>query len=153
MGNPLYDTLFGQHVGSSAVFLQLEDGASVTYADFLEMAARYAGLLGKLGLNSGDRVAAQIAKSPQALAVYAACAQAGLVFLPLNTAYTATEVSYFVEDSGARILLCDQENSEALTLIADANGVTLETINEDGSGTFCTKAEDLSKIFEICSTK
>lgn len=148
MGNPLYDTLFGQHVGSSAVFLQLEDGASVTYADFLEMAAQYAGLLGKLGLNSGDRVAAQIAKSPQALAVYAACAQAGLVFLPLNTAYTATEVSYFVEDSGARILLCDQENSEALTLIADANGVTLETINEDGSGTFCTKAEDLSKIFE-----
>lgn len=148
MGNPLYDTLFGQHAGKSDVFLQLKDGETVTYAEFLEIAAQYAGLFGKLGLNPGDRVAAQITKSPQALAVYAACVQAGLVFLPLNTAYTATEVSYFVENSGARILLCDQKNTEALGAIAYKCGAALETINEDGTGTFCDKAGGLSKTFE-----
>lgn len=151
MGNPLFDALFGQHDAKSTVFLQLGDGQTVTYVDFLEMAARFAGLLSKLGPEPGDRVAAQIAKSPQALAVYAACAQAGLVFLPLNTAYTATEVSYFIEDSGARILLCDQKNAGALGPIAEACGAAMETINEDGSGTFFDKAEALPKTFETVS--
>ncbi|MCL4146272.1 UNVERIFIED_CONTAM: hypothetical protein GTU68_000141, partial [Idotea baltica] len=112
------------------------------------MAAQYAHLLTLLGLKPGDRAAVQIEKSPQALAVYAACAQAGIVFLPLNTAYTADEVTYFVENSGARILLCDQKNVEGLAPVANACDADLETINEDGSGTFHAKAETLPETFE-----
>jgi malonyl-CoA/methylmalonyl-CoA synthetase len=46
-------------------------------------------------------------KSPEALALYAACVQAGVIFLPLNTAYTVDELSYFIENSGARMVVCD----------------------------------------------
>lgn len=148
MANPLYDTLFGQHHGKHTPFLLLQDGDIITHAAFLKMAAQYGHLLAQLGLKPGDRAAVQIEKSPQALAVYAACAQAGIVFLPLNTAYTADEVRYFVEDSGARILLCDQNNASGLAPVAEACGAVLETINEDGSGTFSAKAEVLPETFD-----
>ena len=148
MANPLYDTLFGQHVQSDANFLHLLDGNKLTYVDFLEMAARYAGYLTEAGLNAGDRVAVQIEKSPEALAVYAACVQAGLVFLPLNTAYTADEVAYFVENSGAGIVLCDDRKRDALAPIAKRCEAKLETLNADGSGSFSQQAASLPKTFE-----
>lgn len=154
MANPLFDTLFGQHIGNDAVFLQLPDGETITYTAFLRMAAQYAGLLSNLGVLPGDRVAVQISKSPQALAIYAACVQAGCIFLPLNTAYTADEVSYFLENSGARLLLCDQSKATAMTPVAHACNALVETMNADGSGTFSDKAVGFSDHFEtVARTK
>ena len=140
MANPLYDTLFGQHRDSDAVFLHLPDDTALTYRAFIELAAQYAGFLTDCGLVAGDRVAVQIAKSPEALAVYAACTQAGLVFLPLNTAYTADEVSYFIENSGAKIVLADDSARDALIPITAGCKARLETLNADGSGSFATQA-------------
>ncbi|CUH48797.1 malonate--CoA ligase [Ruegeria atlantica] len=147
MTNPLYDTLFGQHQGKTTAFLELADGTIISHNDYLELAAQYAHLFTQLGVKPGDRVAVQIGKSPQALAVYAACVQAGIVFLPLNTAYTPDEVSYFVENSGARVLLCDGKRSEALEPVAEATGAILETMNNDGSGTFAMQAEAMPSAF------
>ena len=101
MPNPLYDTLFGAHLGRDAAFLHLIDGTTLSYSEFLKQSAQIAHVLTGLGLQPGARVAAQVHKSPQALALFAACAQAGLVFLPLNTAYTTSELTYFIKDSGA----------------------------------------------------
>ncbi|THH38100.1 malonyl-CoA synthase [Aliishimia ponticola] len=148
MANPLYDALFGQHAGSDAVFLQLSGGGMLSYRQFLGMAAQYAGYLVEAGLQPGDRVAVQIAKSPQALAVYAACAQAGLIFLPLNTAYTATEVAYFIENSGARIVLCDASKEADLAPIAQGCAAQLQTLNADGTGSFAQNAAAFPDQFE-----
>lgn len=147
MVNPLYDNLFGQHQGKETPFLEMTDGTVMTHRQYLELGAQYAHLFTELGVKPGERVAVQIGKSPQALAVYAACVQAGIVFLPLNTAYTADEVSYFVENSGARAILCDGKRSEALKPIAQANGAAHETMNNDGSGSFATKASDMPRVF------
>ncbi|MEP3921135.1 MULTISPECIES: malonyl-CoA synthase [Paracoccaceae] len=147
MTNPLYDTFFGQHRGKATPFLELADGTVITHNNYLELAAQYAHVFTQLGVTPGDRVAVQIEKSPQALAVYAACVQAGIVFLPLNTAYTPDEVSYFVENSGARVILCDGKRSEALEPIAEATGATLETMNNDGSGSFAMQAEVMPSAF------
>ena len=148
MANPLYDSLFGQHLESEAVFLHLPKKQSLTYGDFLRLAARYAGAFTDMGLVAGDRVAVQIEKSPQALAVYAACVQAGLVFLPLNTAYTADEVTYFVENSGAGIVLGDDNKRSALEPIAKSCGARLETLNANGSGSFADKAAGFPTVFD-----
>lgn len=147
MANPLYDTLFGQHQGKTTPFLELADGTIMSHSAYLELAAQYAHVFAQLGVKPGDRVAVQIGKSPQALAVYAACVQAGIVFLPLNTAYTPDEVSYFAEDSGARVILCDGKRSEALAPIADATDAVIETMNNDGSGSFAVKAEAMPSDF------
>ena len=140
MANPLYDGLFGRHLRQETVFLQLQDGTTFTHGRFLQQAAQYAHVLTDFGLRPGDRVAVQIEKSPHSLAIYAACVQAGLVFLPLNTAYTARELAYFIEDSGARMIICDPKSEESLAMIAQAIGARLETMDAAGQGSFAQKA-------------
>ncbi len=141
MTNPLYDTLFGIHAGKTTPFLHLPDGGTITHAGFLGMAARIAHVLTKAGFQPGDRLAAQVAKSPEALALYAACAQAGLVFLPLNTAYTVDELTYFIENSGARMVVCDGAGADGLQPVADRLGAQLLTLNGDGTGRLMDQAK------------
>ncbi|MBI6629557.1 malonate--CoA ligase [Pontibaca salina] len=133
--NPLYDTLFGRHSGSNAPFLHLPSGETVTYGSFVERVSQMGGALRGMGLNPGDRLAAQVEKSPDAVALFGACAAQGIVLLPLNTAYTPTELAYFVTDSGARMLLTDPEKADALADVARKAGARLETLGTNGDGT------------------
>ncbi|MES0881475.1 malonate--CoA ligase [Roseibium sp. SCP14] len=147
MANPLYDSLFGKHAGKSTPFLHLPDGSNITHEDFLAMAAQIAHVMTRIGLKPGDRVAAQVQKSPQALALYAACVQAGLVFLPLNTAYTVDELSYFIENSGASLIVCDAGSEPALAPIAEDLEARIKTLNGDGSGSLADQAMRMPTTF------
>ena len=148
MPNPLYDALFGRHIGQSTAFLILPDGRTITHDQFIRSAARYANAFADKGLTAGDRVAVQIGKSPDALALYAACVQAGLVFLPLNPGYTAPEVDYFVGNSGARLLVCDPADVSALAPVAAAAGAAVETMDATGRGTLRDLAATLPDTFD-----
>jgi len=134
MANPLYDRLFGKHAGKDTPFLYLPDGTVLSHAGFLEMAAQIAHALTQGGLEPGDRLAAQVQKSPMALALYAACVRAGVVFLPLNTAYTVDELSYFIENSGAKTVVCDSGSEALLAPVAARLGARIETLDADGTG-------------------
>ncbi len=140
MANPLYERLFGKHAGQQTPFLIQPDGQTITHAAFLAKAAQIAHVLTQSGLTPGDRLAAQVQKSPEALALYAACAQAGVVFLPLNTAYTTDELTYFIENSGARMVVCDPSSRATLTPIATGLGATVETLDASGGGTLADRA-------------
>ncbi|MEL7258943.1 MAG: AMP-binding protein, partial [Pseudomonadota bacterium] len=148
MTNPLYDELFGKHAGQNTPFLILPDGTVWTHKAFLAKAAKYARVLKETGLETGDRVAVQVEKSPDALALYAACVQAGLVFLPLNTAYTVDELSYFIDNSGARAVICDPARREDLKRVAVPLGAKLETLDGAGQGSLPDKAKDKPDTFE-----
>ncbi|MCR9152182.1 MAG: malonyl-CoA synthase [Rhodobacteraceae bacterium] len=147
MINPLYDRLFGAHAGKDSPFLRLEDGSVVTYAGFLGLGAQMAHVLAHGGLQPGDRLAAQVQKTPEALALYAACVQAGVVFLPLNTAYTTDELTYFIQDSGARMIVYDAKSEQAVPSIANRMGARSETLNADGSGTLTDCARVMPRSF------
>lgn len=148
MANPLFDQLFGRHAGKDTPFLKLQGGAVLTHAAFVSMAAQFANVFQEIGLKPGDRLALQAEKSPQALAVYAAAVQAGIVFLPLNIGYTATELSYFIENSGARLLICDPAAAGNLTPVAQASGAHLETLDAHGAGTLTDRATTMPVTFE-----
>ncbi|MEM9638958.1 MAG: malonyl-CoA synthase [Pseudomonadota bacterium] len=147
MGNPLFDQLFGRHAGKETPFLKMQGGEVISHADFLAMAARFSNVFQQLGLIAGDRLALQVEKSPQALAVYAAAVQSGIVFLPLNTGYTAKELAYFIENSGARLLICDPARAEALAPIAKAVDARLETLDAEGSGSLADRAATMPETF------
>jgi malonyl-CoA/methylmalonyl-CoA synthetase len=132
MANPLFDNLFGKHAGCATPFLHMADGTTITHDAF----------------QPGDRLAAQVEKSPEALMLYAACVQAGVVFLPLNTAYTVEELAYFIEDSGARLVVCDDSRKHALTPITDPLNASIDTLNADGAGTLMSHAAKASDTFE-----
>ena len=101
MPNPLHDALFAPLKGRQTPFLILPDGATLSGAAFHDLCARVAGALVAAGLKPGDRLAVQVEKSPLALALYGGAVMAGVVFLPLNTAYTPEELRYFLSDAGA----------------------------------------------------
>ncbi len=148
MTNVLYDALFGQHAGRETPFLHLINGETLTHAAFLERAAQLAHALTACELTAGDRVALQIDKSADALALYAACVQAGLVFLPLNPAYTAHEVDYFVSNSGAKLLIGDPAKADSLRSVAKAAGAVFETLDAQGNGSFAARAADQHRSFK-----
>ncbi|HBS49407.1 MAG TPA: malonyl-CoA synthase [Rhodobacteraceae bacterium] len=153
MTNPLYDRFFGIHDGAQTPFLILPDGGEITHDAFLRMAARFAHGLRACGVAPGDRVAVQVAKSPEALALYAACAQSGAIFLPLNTAYTVAELAYFVENSEARLLLVDPDRAEDCRQMARAAGARLETLDARGAGSFARIAAEQPERFETVPRK
>ena len=77
----------------------LPDGRVWTYGDIERASGRMANLIVALGLKPGDRVAAQVEKTPEALVLYLAALRAGMVFLPLNPAYQRQELEYFLGDA------------------------------------------------------
>ena len=103
MANLLYDALFAR-LGDRPLLI-LADGSQITGAAFHSMIVRASGVLRSLGVVKGDRVAVQIAKSPEALAIYGAAVAIGAVFLPLNTAYKPAEVRYFLDDATPRVFV------------------------------------------------
>jgi malonyl-CoA/methylmalonyl-CoA synthetase len=105
-----------------------------SYGDVRTFSARYAAALMSHGVKPGDRVAAQVEKSPEALFLYLGCVRAGAVFLPLNPAYTLTEVEYFVGDARPALIVGDPSRRDGLAEIAKANGARFETLAGDGSG-------------------
>lgn len=147
MSNYLYQRLVQPLEESERTFLILEDGAHLSYRSFIERTNQIAISLLDSGLEPGDRVAAQVNKSWQALALYLATIKAGGVFLPLNNAYTASEVTYFVTDAGPKILICDQAAIDALKSTADSSGCSLLTLNQDGTGTLADIADRNDRSF------
>jgi len=87
----------------------LSDGSAVSYGDLEAVVGRVAGHLLAQGVEPGDRVGLQVDKSVAAVAIYLATLKAGAVFLPLNSAYTASEVEYFVKDAEPKVFITDAE--------------------------------------------
>lgn len=84
----------------------LPDGRVWTYGDVERASGRIANLIVALGLKPGDRVAAQVDKTPEALVLYLAALRAGMAFLPLNPAYQRHELGYFLGDAKPGLLVC-----------------------------------------------
>ena len=85
----------GFHANRKQVALETPDLA-YTWDDIDRATACLANLLSSLKLPEGARVAVQVEKSPEALLLYLATLRAGLVYLPLNTAYREAEIEYFL---------------------------------------------------------
>ncbi|MGF1613355.1 MAG: malonyl-CoA synthase [Gammaproteobacteria bacterium] len=98
----------------NAPVIETEDGRRWSYDVLHRETARLAGLFHALGLRKGERVAVQVEKSPEALLVYLACLRAGLIYLPLNTAYRPQEVDFFLGDAQPSLVIGRPEASREL---------------------------------------
>ena len=124
-------------------FITTADGRVLTYAGLRALSAQLAHALLALGVKPGDRVAAQVEKSPEAIALYLACVRAGAVWLPLNTAYTRSELAYFVEDSEPALFVAAPGREDMVT------GVPVATLGTDGrSGSLMELAAQQPALFD-----
>jgi malonyl-CoA/methylmalonyl-CoA synthetase len=120
---------------------EMLDGRAVSYGELEAGAGRLAALLKANGVDVGDRVAMQTAKSIEAVMLYLAILQIGAVLLPLNTAYTKAEVDYFVADAEPALFV-----SDAVGFAAEAVGMApLEAIH-------AADASDLAAIVYTSGT-
>ena len=119
MGDNLHDLLIDRFPADRELpcFL-LENGDRVSYARLLALVGQLAGLLVARGAVPGDRIVVQSAKSVEMVALYLATLRIGAIFVPLNTAYTSTEMEYFLSDAEPRLFVDD-----AVALARDAETV------------------------------
>ena len=80
-----------------------------TYRDLDAAVQRVAGRLHQANLPAGSRVAAYGANSDAYAILFLACAVAGLVHVPVNFALKGDELTYLLEDSGAVVVVADEE--------------------------------------------
>ncbi|WP_370682044.1 AMP-binding protein [Comamonas sp. GB3 AK4-5] len=85
------------------------NGLSLDAAQQQERGARLAQGLVRLGFNPGDVLAVLLKNCPQYADVVHACRMAGVVYCPINWHFTAAEIHFLLQDSGAKALLCSQD--------------------------------------------
>ncbi|QGP52766.1 Long-chain-fatty-acid--CoA ligase [Piscirickettsia salmonis] len=85
----------------------------LNYQHLDDTTALFAARLQALGLKSGDRLVAQVAKSAETVFLYLACLRTGVIYVPLNMAYQQDELDYFFKDARPTLILChpDQEKN------------------------------------------
>jgi malonyl-CoA/methylmalonyl-CoA synthetase len=121
-------------------FIIGDDGRVLSFVDFWVLAGRLARTLQKCGAKPGDRIAVQVEKSIEAIALFWACARGGFIYLPLNSAYTAAELAYFLGDAEPAVFICDPVKAEELKSIADACGCKLVlTLDADQGGSLLSE--------------
>ncbi|MEI2416056.1 malonyl-CoA synthase [Orrella sp. JC864] len=120
-----------------------------SWDDIDRASACLANLLASLELPIGARVAVQVEKSPEALLLYLATLRAGLVYLPLNTAYREAEVEYFLRNAEPALVVCTEENLEWMSRAARHAGTShVHTLNDDRSGSLLQAAGALPQVFQ-----
>ncbi|HET7445177.1 MAG TPA: long-chain fatty acid--CoA ligase, partial [Solirubrobacterales bacterium] len=78
---------------------------TMTYAELDERGARLAALLVDKGLERGDRVGVMLPNVPEFPVVYYGVLRAGGVVVPMNVLLKRREIAFYLEDSGAKLLL------------------------------------------------
>jgi malonyl-CoA/methylmalonyl-CoA synthetase len=127
----------------------IPDGPVVHNDDLDAASARIAHALTEAGARPGDRVAVQVDKCWEALALYLACLRAGFVYLPLNTGYQKSELSYLFGDAEPAVIVCGTAAAERTALLRpQAQVLTLDS----GKGTLLDRADDKPSTFDTVTS-
>jgi malonyl-CoA/methylmalonyl-CoA synthetase len=129
--NHLFDEVRAGATNPDALCIETHDGRRLSYGDMLALSARFASVLVASGVVPGDRVAVQVDKSVEAVLLYLGAVRAGAVFLPLNPAYTATELAYFFADAEPRLVVCAPGREAEIAALTAAR---VETLGRAGDG-------------------
>jgi malonyl-CoA/methylmalonyl-CoA synthetase len=129
--------------------LETHDGLYYSWSDLERATAMMANLLQGLGIPKGSRVAVQVEKSPEALFLYLATIKAGYVYLPLNTAYQAAEIEYFIQNAEPAVMVCSSKNFAWVSKIAFKSGTRhVFTLDDNRTGTLLDRAAVQSDRFK-----
>lgn len=128
-----------------AVAVETDNGLLYSWRDLERATAMMANWLDALDLPQGSRIAVQVEKSVEAMVLYLATLRAGLVFLPLNTAYQSAEIEYFIGNAEPAVVVCTTQNFGWVSKIAFKAGTQyVFTLNDDRTGSLLERAAHAS---------
>ncbi|CAA9492793.1 MAG: Long-chain-fatty-acid--CoA ligase [uncultured Solirubrobacteraceae bacterium] len=117
------------HADRTAVQYQAGDGwATATYAEVGELVSEVARGLIDLGLQPGDRACILSGTRPEWTYADFAISAAGGVVVPIYQTNSAEEVGYILEDSDARLIVCEDPEQVEKVLQVRASAPQLETL-------------------------
>ncbi|HXI05652.1 MAG: AMP-binding protein [Bradyrhizobium sp.] len=116
-------------------------GEDISYTTFDARIGKVAGWLAARGIGRGDVVAVLMKNSAAFLELVFAASHVGAVFLPINYRLSADEVGYIVGNSGARLMVADEE----LASIA-AGGVPVVLLDETAQAGIVNVAGDAAPV-------
>lgn len=96
-----------------ATFMIYED-ERVSYGAWFRAVAVLAHHLRALGVTKGDRVALAMRNLPEWPVAFFAAVSIGAICVPLNAWWTGQELTYGLANSGAKVLICDEERLERI---------------------------------------
>ncbi len=121
--------------------VETDNGLLYSWCDLDRSTAMLANLLASLGLPAGARIAVQVDKSVEAMVLYLATLRAGYVFLPLNSAYQADEIRYFIGNAEPAVVVCSSANFGWVSKIAFMAGTAhVFTLDGDRTGSLLDRA-------------
>ncbi len=88
----------------------------ISYGAINRLSDYLAAAFQNFGLETGDRIIVHLQNIPQFLIATYAAWKLGLIVVPLNPMYKEQELSYFFQDSGAKVFLTHDEIATALDL-------------------------------------
>ncbi len=152
--NLLYDDLFRPHRVNLNPLLKLKNNRQISHAEFIHLAGQIANVIKSSGLNKGDRVLVKASKSPETLAIYAACIQTGTILVPLNTAYTVSETKYFIADAEPGLIICDPSALKEISDITADSATEVLTLSANRSGTLVDAIQNSNTSHQVenCET-
>ncbi len=137
-----------------SIAVETDNGLHYSWRDIERGSAMMANLLQNLKIPAGSRVAVQVEKSVEAMMLYLATLRAGLVFLPLNTAYQSAEMEYFITNAEPAVVVCAAKNFGWVSKIAFSCGAqSVFTLDDDRSGSLLDRAAHCSDIHSISRSK
>jgi malonyl-CoA/methylmalonyl-CoA synthetase len=120
-----------------------------TWRDLRRGSALIANVLASLDLPAGSRIAVQTEKSVETVMLYLAVLRAGHVYLPLNTAYHAAEITYFIGNAEPAVVVCSRKNFPWLSKLAFKAGVcNVFTLDDDRTGSLLDRAAQMADTHE-----
>jgi acyl-CoA synthetase (AMP-forming)/AMP-acid ligase II len=88
------------------------DGRGITYEELDARFDRIAAALSRLGLAAGGRVAILMANRTEYVEALGGIMRLGAIAVPLNFRLVAAEVAHLLHDSGATVLVVDEERAD-----------------------------------------
>ncbi|MFE9655880.1 AMP-binding protein [Micromonospora sp. NPDC006431] len=108
-----------------------DEAGALSWAGLARRVNRWTGLLAGVGVAAGDAVALMLGNRREAVEALLACLHAGVTAVPVNWHLTAPEVTYLLEDSGARLLLVDPPRAEVGAKAAAEAGTVRALVTGD----------------------
>ena len=147
----------------SSTAITVPDGPSLTYSELRKQVYGVTGQLDSMGLGRGDRVAIALPNRLETIVSFLAVSSLATA-APLNPAYKEDEFRFYMEDTGARVLITPTDGGEEarraapesttqLTIDADDSGhVHLKEIEQKGSSRVTPYPDDVALVLHTSGT-
>lgn len=120
------------------------EGCQLSYGELDQLSNQLARALQRLGVTNGDRVAILAPKSAAAIVAVYAALKAGACYVPLDVKAPADRLGYVISDSGAAVVIADEERLPLLAELTGRLGPTRSVIMPGSPDTDSRRTESAS---------